>query len=161
MMCVSRPPLEVVTGEIGNIDLEVDDGADRAGQDHRDPGSVVAFGMHSQIGLMQPASEPAAPESIGERPAADEYVRDEEPTVVRAFELEVVDIAAQRAVAVAQLTIEEIESSVKDSRGSHGQAPPLVMMINGIVTTATITRMTRYTLASALMKRPLVCSAPM
>ena len=59
-----------------------------------------------------------------------------------ARQLEVVDLAAQPSVAVAQLAVEEVERGVEDPAGGH-QAPALVMIISGIVASATSTRMTR------------------
>ena len=61
--------------------------------------------------------------------------------VGRAFELEVVDVPAEAAVAVAQLVVEELQPGVEDTSGHP--APPLVMMSSGIVTMETTTRMTR------------------
>ena len=83
------------------------------------------------------------------------------PVVRGALELEVVDLAAQRAVAVAQLAVEQVEGGVERRARSAVMRPALVMIISGIVATATTTRMTRYTMASALRSRPLVCSSPM
>ena len=62
-----------------------------------------------------------------------------------ALELEVVDLAAQPPVAVAQLAVEQVERGVEHPSGRH--RPALVMIISGIVATATSTRITRYTVA--------------
>ncbi|MCU1393162.1 MAG: hypothetical protein JWM34_1590 [Ilumatobacteraceae bacterium] len=75
--------------------------------------------------------------------------------VSRAGDLDVVDVAAQNPVAIDQLAIEEIERRVQDA-GRLGHDPPLVMIISGMVATATTTSTTRYTEAMPFAKRPLV-----
>lgn len=138
----TRPSLEIVGGEVLRIDLEIDRGPDVACEHERHHRSITIGVGQAIRGAVEPRPEGTSTEPMGECSTAADDVRHEESTVLGSLDLEVVDVSAEHTVSIAQLAIEEIERAMK-CPGWDVHAPPFVMMMSGMVTTATTTSRTR------------------
>src|SRR5215218_8979583 len=127
--------------DVVGVDGEIDRHADVADPAVRDAARIVERRMLDVGGEpRQPPAGGAAPQSIEQVPWPGEDGSDVPRAVLGRFDLQVVDLAAQLAIARPQLVVEEVQRGVEDPSGHW---PALVMIISGMVATETAARMTR------------------
>jgi hypothetical protein len=138
--------------------VEAHVGAEVGDPSHRDPSGIV---LRPLEGLGDACPHPAADaltvEALPERAGSGDQRDHVGSAVLGDFDLEVVDVAGEQAVPIDHLVVEQVQ---RGEEHSGGHWPPLVMIMRGIVASATNSRMTRYTVATAFSARPLV-SVPM
>src|SRR4051812_9901103 len=138
---VAGPALGGEGGEVVGVDGEVDGDADVADAVVGDAAGVVERGPFDvRRELAEPGAGGAAARLVQQVAGSGEDRGDVPGARVGLFELEVVDLAAQHPVAVAQLAVEEVQCGVVHPPGRPVHAPAFVMIINGMVATATTTR---------------------
>src|SRR6478735_2696936 len=136
---VADPALGAGGRHAGAVEGQVDARPDRCGQLERDAVGPRRIGRGTVA--RQPGPQPSAVQAVRHRPGPGDDRGQPPVTVVVDEDVEVVDLAALHPVAIAQLAVEQVERHVDHPSGHHW--PALVMMISGIVATATTARMTR------------------
>src|SRR5262245_44667287 len=135
---VADPSLARPGREVLGVEREVDHGPDAVGQGQRDHGPVPIMVVDELVRPLDPRPDPPAAGALEERAGAGDDRHHVELTLGRALELEVVHVAAQPALAVPELAVEELQPGIEDAAGHP--VPPFVMMSSGIVTIETRTR---------------------
>src|SRR4051812_22559181 len=138
---VPHPAFGAVAGELARAAVDPDAGAELA--DLGDADAVLAGGprIHDLVEAFAPGAVAGVAGAVRKHAGPGQQRIDRRAPIGLDAGLGVVDVPGEAAVGVDDLVVEQMEQDVEHA-GGH-QAPPRVMIMSGMVTTDTTSRITR------------------